>query len=560
MYNKNTTLFLTLENLKKANFPVFKFKKDDYLKSILDLKRSGIKNGIEWYFGAIKVKEIIIVPTDQSYKYLQNFLVTFCIIFFWKNISIFVDNGRLQRVKFQDMLTSIFNVIYHFYRIWFFKKNVSRVLKKYPVKPKKIPCLNEGDLIYYYKTNYQFGVKAGGSIGHISGVINSLALDFDVKVFSVDTLASINKNIDISILDYENISYTYPFHLNSLALSFHFIAEFEERVSKERPALIYQRLTLFNFSGAYISNKYNVPFVVEYNGSEAWIQSNWGRGLKDNDLAIEIEDYVLKSADLVVTVSDVLEKELLKRGVNKNKIVTYPNCIDPLKYDHLKHKLQRHEVREKLNIGLDSFVLTYVGTFGAWHGVDFLADSIKYLVENYKEILDINKVQFLLIGDGLLGNTVREKLSHERYEKYVKFTGIVPQDITPDYLFISDVFLSPHGQQKGDFIGSPTKIFEYMAYSKPIIASRLGQIDDLFESRIHATELHQENYEINDQSAIIFEPGNMRQFCDSVLSVVGSKKYEIVGKNSYDLVMKKYTWSNHVEKIVNKYVELSECN
>ena len=40
---------------------------------------------------------------------------------------------------------------------------------------------------------------------------------------------------------------------------------------------IYQRYSLNNFASILLSSEYNIPTVIEYNGSEVWIRENWGK-------------------------------------------------------------------------------------------------------------------------------------------------------------------------------------------------------------------------------------------------------------------------------------------
>ena len=56
--------------------------------------------------------------------------------------------------------------------------------------------------------------------------------------------------------------------------------------------------------------------------------------------------------------------------------------------------------------------------------------------------------------------------------------GLVPHARMPAYLAACDVLLAPHGRQVdgGEFFGSPTKLYEYLAAGRAIVASDVGQI------------------------------------------------------------------------------------
>jgi glycosyltransferase involved in cell wall biosynthesis len=436
------------------------------------------------------------------------------------------------------------------------KKYIKTVEQSFSIKSlkKNIPITNDNK-IFYMKTNLSFGLKAGGSLGHISGVVNSLAKQSKVTYISAESPIMINEKINKEHIDLKKVVYSVPYELNSLKINEAFINQMEKLIKRDTPNLIYQRLTLYNHSGAYLSNKYKIPLIVEYNGSEVWVQKNWGGGLKEADLALAMEEYVLNSADTIITVSKVLQDELIDRGFDKGKIVFYPNCIDENIFDYKKYDTKEKTLlRDKLGFNQEDKVFTFIGTFGAWHGVEFLANVIVQLVQNYKDKLDKHNIKFLLIGDGLLGEKVRRTLGVDDIKQYVKFTGLIPQKEAPLYLGISDCFLSPHIKQKGKFIGSPTKLFEYMAFAKSIIASNLDQIGEVFEHKLYANKLDDFN-SVENESAIVYEPDNYDEFMKSILFVAENSQLEKLGQNAYDMVMNKYTWDVHVSKIITKYNE-----
>jgi len=414
--------------------------------------------------------------------------------------------------------------------------------------------LTKDSNVFYLKTNLGFGTKAGGSLGHISGVVNSLAKKSKLTYISAETPIMINEDIKKEFIYISDVVYSVPYELNSIKINEAFLSQTDNLMQKNKPDIIYQRLTLFNNCGAYLSNKYKIPLIVEYNGSEVWVQNNWGtNGLKYSKLALEMEEYVLSSADTIITVSQVLQEELIERGFDKEKIVFYPNCIDENIFDYKKFNIKEKTLlRDKLGFNQEDKIFTFIGTFGAWHGVEFLANSIVKLVKNHKKELDKSNVRFLLIGDGLLGEKVRTTLGTDDIKKYVVFTGLIEQKEAPLYLSISDCFLSPHIKQNTKFIGSPTKLFEYMAFAKPIIASNLDQIGEVFEQKLYANEL--DNFtSVENESAIVYEPDNYDEFIKSILFVAKNNDIDKLGQNAYDMVMDRYVWDVHVDKIIERF-------
>ena len=521
--------------------------------SLFELKNKGIKNLIKEFISYKKYDEVVIVFNDENYFLVQDLFYTLSLSIFSLNITRILPDKRQEKVSLVKRISSVFKMISSAIQT---KKLVKKIANDIKLQNKKTkPKLEKNSKVFYLKTNLSFGTKAGGSLGHISGVVNSLAKKLDITYISAETPIMIDESIKKEKIHLNDVVYSVPYELNSIKINEAFIKQVDELMLANKPDVIYQRLTLFNYAGAYISNKYKIPLIVEYNGSEVWVQNNWGTdGLKYSKLALDMEEYVLNSADTIITVSQVLQDELCERGFDKEKIVFYPNCIDERVYDYKNfQESDKATLREKLGFEQNDKIFTFVGTFGAWHGVEFLANSIVRLVQNHKQELDNFNVKFLLIGDGLLGEKVRSLLGTQEIKNYVKLTGLIPQKEAPIYLSISDCFLSPHIKQKGKFIGSPTKLFEYMAFAKPIIASNLDQIGEVFEEKLFANELDKFNT-IEKESAIVYEPDSYDEFIKSILFVATKgNELEKMGKNAYEMAMEKYTWDVHVDKILERF-------
>jgi glycosyltransferase involved in cell wall biosynthesis len=232
-------------------------------------------------------------------------------------------------------------------------------------------------------------------------------------------------------------------------------------------------------SGALLRERLKVPLVLEFNGSEVWAQRHWGERLRFEALAERVERVSLRHAELVVVVSQALVEQAVELGAARARVLFYPNGIDQHVFDPGRFMAQEcRGARAELGVPADADLLTFVGTFGTWHGTDVLATAIRRLIEEDRAWLERRRVHFLYVGDGALAPRVRSILGEGLGRPFVTLAGIRPQAETPRTLAASDILLSPHvpNPDGTPFFGSPTKLFEYMAMAKPIVASDLDQI------------------------------------------------------------------------------------
>ncbi len=131
-----------------------------------------------------------------------------------------------------------------------------------------------------------------------------------------------------------------------------------------------------------------------------------------------------------------------------------PNAVDPSRF--------RPDAASSVRgaYGLNGQVVVgFAGTFGVWHGVPSLAEAIPLACAASPEL------RILLIGDGPLRPLVDRAVAQHGLDRRVIQTGLVPHSDMPAYLAACDVLVAPHGRQAdgGEFFGSPTKLYEYLA-------------------------------------------------------------------------------------------------
>jgi glycosyltransferase involved in cell wall biosynthesis len=246
-------------------------------------------------------------------------------------------------------------------------------------------------------------------------------------------------------------------------------------VGSRHVGLVYQRYSLDNYAGLRLARRLGVPFVLEYNGSEIWMSRHWGRPLKYESLAQRIELVNVNGADLVVVVSRAMRDELVARGVAADRILVNANAVDP---DRYRPDIDGAAVRRRY--GLEGkTVVGFISTFQPWHGAEALARAFVILMRDHPEHRE--RVRMLMVGTGSAEAATRQIISRAGLDAFVHFCGLVAQADGPQHLAACDILVSPHvpNPDGSPFFGSPTKLFEYMAMGRGIVASDLDQIGEV---------------------------------------------------------------------------------
>lgn len=421
----------------------------------------------------------------------------------------------------------------------------------------------QNDRVLYLKTNLMLGVKAGGSVGHVAGVVNELSRrDCEVYIASAEMPVGLDskvKWISIPLMPYLSAPFESNYYRYNLVVIKH-LGQWME----PPPLFIYQRMSTGNFAGVALSRQAKIPLVLEYNNSEPWAARNWGGVLKYNELALLTENACIRHAHLIITVSNVLKEELQSRGVSPERIIVYPNCIDPEMFNPERYTCDDiQELRKRYHIPLDAVVVTFLGTFGPWHGAEVLARAIRELVDTESEWLRAKKVHFLMIGDGIRVPDVKCILGEGLCMPYVTLTGLVNQSEAPVYLAASDILVSPHvpNADGSRFFGSPTKLFEYMAMGKAIIASDLEQIGEILKNSLRSDELPRG--EPNEQEAtlsVLCRPGDVSSLLNAIKFLTQESAWRAkLGRNARDRVLTDYTWEHHTQAIMTRLNDILDA-
>jgi glycosyltransferase involved in cell wall biosynthesis len=391
----------------------------------------------------------------------------------------------------------------------------------------------------YLRTDLVFGLGAGGSVGHTAGVLNNLAAAFGPPLFfTTDRIATVDAAIPTCLIRPAAAFWDFPD-----AVAFAFNGRFTRRVRRalggRRPAFFYQRYCLNNHAGVQLARHYSVPLALEYNGSEVWVNRHWGRrpARAYERLSERIERLNLEAADLVVVVSQALKDELTAAGIPAAKILVNPNGVDPERYAPW---IDGAAVRARYGLA-GRTVIGFIGTFGPWHGPEVLVDAVARLLREHPG--ERPRIRLLLIGDGALMPLVRQRIAEQGLEDVCVRTGLIPQAEGPTHLATCDILAAPHvpNPDGSAFFGSPTKLFEYMAMGRGIVASDLGQIGEVLT---------------HDRTAWLVRPGCAASLAAGLKVLLDDPARRArLGAAARQEAVARYSWRRHTERIVRALEE-----
>lgn len=406
-------------------------------------------------------------------------------------------------------------------------------------RPRTSVRLGKGSALYL-RTDMVLGLRSGGSVGHIAGVLNNLATRDARPIFystsSIPTVAdSVKSRLFELPLSMWNVT-----EGPQIASSRKFIRQIEKENTGSRFAFVYQRCSAYNYSALALATQMEIPLITEFNSSAVWVNRNWGSPLKFERLASAIEEVNLSRSDLIVVVSNALKDQLIDRGVPESRILVNPNGVDIEIYSP---EIDGSRVRQRY--GLESqVVLGFIGTFGRWHGAEVLAEAFGRLLSRHPQY--VSKARLLMIGDGMTRPLVEKALDRYSVAAEAVLTGTVPQAEGPEYLAACDILVSPHvpNPDGSAFFGSPTKLYEYMAMGKGIVASDLGQIGETL---------------VDHETAILVEPGNADALSGAMKLLIDDPKLrEALGEAARKAAVANHTWARHVERTMKAIGELAQ--
>jgi glycosyltransferase involved in cell wall biosynthesis len=299
----------------------------------------------------------------------------------------------------------------------------------------------------------------------------------------------------------------------------------EEAASRLLPSFIYERYSLWGTAGQRLSRNHSIPLVLEVNSPLSYEEQKYRGWSLLRSLGRSVECRTWRQADLLVAVSQALCNHFEEAGVKGQRVQILPNAVD---IGLFRPEVDDAALRSQLKPH-GRFVVGFVGSFKAWHGIGFLLEAFKRLHD------EDASYHLLLVGDGPMRADVEEQARLLGLQEAVTLAGNVAHEEVPQYLALMDVAVAPYPAVE-DFYFSPLKLFEYMACSRAVVASRIGQVAEVIADGF---------------TGLLYEPGNHEALraCIRRLRADESLRREL-GHNA-EMASSKNTWQQSAERVVH---------
>jgi len=382
----------------------------------------------------------------------------------------------------------------------------------------------EGDLDIALLDPFVEPVTAGGAMSYLDGTLSGWAKEcVSCEIFSGRRLPV--GYYPIKVVPSRRRLYLFR-ECESLSYNLRFVLCVRKRLRGRMPRMLYQRHGRFVLAGAVLSWLTRRPLVLEYQSSEVWLAKNWDPARFRPWLRL-CEEISIAASSQIVVLSEALHDELVAHGYPAQRIILNPAAVDP---ERFRPGCGGKEVRQQLGVAPNHVLVSFVGSFSAYHGILVFARAITTLLKRQKERPALENLRFVFIGDGLLRAETEEALSKVEGSQAVIFTGLIPHASVPRYLDASDILVSPQTPNTDGepFFGSPSKLFEYMAMEKAIVASDMDQL-----SRVLS----------HGKTAWMVTPGSDTELANAIEYLAGEPELRcLLGRSARAAALQRHTW------------------
>jgi glycosyltransferase involved in cell wall biosynthesis len=238
----------------------------------------------------------------------------------------------------------------------------------------------------------------------------------------------------------------------------------------------------------------------------------------------QAEKWSIRFADLVLTPNVAFQKLFSSRSCPPEKIHIVMNSPNEETFP-FRNVASTAPARNPS----DPFVILYHGSLVARHGLDLAIDAIEQVRKS------IPNATITICGENTpYFEDVMKSVAARRLEPMVRYLGLRDRRQIREAIEQCDLGVIPNRRSIFTELNMPTRIFEYLALGKPVIAPSTHGIQDYF----------------NQPELIFFEPDNVADLAQKIEYVASHPRevLEIVKRGQ--AVYRQHTWTQERSKLI----------
>lgn len=246
-----------------------------------------------------------------------------------------------------------------------------------------------------------------------------------------------------------------------------------------------------------------------------------------------MENFTYRNADHIITITDDMKANIMKKGVPEDKISVVRNWIDTDKVKQISR--EDNLLFDELKLPRNGFYVVYAGNLGKVQGVDVILKTAS-LMKNNRDI------KFVIFGNGSEEENLK-KIVNDKHLDNVLMLPLQPIERASEVYSMADVSIISCTPGTGGS-GMPSKTWTIMAAGVPIIAS--FDMPSEMERTIEEAEC-----------GFCTRAGDENELTEKIIRVFGdSRLKKCLGQNARRYAEKNVSKAEAVEKYIKSIERL----
>jgi len=192
---------------------------------------------------------------------------------------------------------------------------------------------------------------------------------------------------------------------------------------------------------------------------------------------IILEKFVYRYSDRVSAITHKLVEYVIKNGAKPEHCTFLPTGADA---DIFYYQPKDKQLLENLGLSERDLILLFSGTLYKFSGLKEIICAIP------SKMLELPNLKLLLVGGGEQYEDLKQLVSELGLQDRVIMTGFVEYREVPRFINIADVCINPFIINDITNIIFPSKVYQYLSCEKPVLATKLRGMLDIFSPDNHS--------------------------------------------------------------------------